>query len=91
MNLPDFFKQLFWSQNFSDLDPRDDRKLIIVNAINYGNLEHWRWLKQFYGKEQVAQVISQIPITELRKRVRPLASMMFGVKQFNNVQRSVER
>lgn len=81
--LPEFFKPLLWSYDISQIDVERDKKMIIVNAVNYGDLCHWRWLVQTYGKEEVSNVISRIPVTELRPRVRRLAAIFFSVKNFN--------
>ena len=85
--LPDSFKHLFWSENFSELDADADKRKIIVNTINYGELEHWRWISETYGKDQVAQLLSELPVTELRERVRPLAKILFEVLSFNHAPR----
>ena len=51
--LPSYFKQLFWSQDYLTLDLNNDKKTIIVNTINYGDFRHWKWIKMFYGEEGV--------------------------------------
>ena len=51
--LPDNFRPLLWSYNFSATDPERHKKVIITQTINYGDLHHWRWLVRFYGKEVV--------------------------------------
>lgn len=78
--LPDFFKPLLWSYNFNEIDSEKDKKVIIVNAINYGDLKHWRWIKKRYD---VAGVLSLIPASELRDRARALAAIIFKIKDFN--------
>ena len=44
LNLPLFFKSLFWSHDFSSLNPQRHRKTIILNSINYGEWKHWIWI-----------------------------------------------
>lgn len=81
--LPDFFKPLFWSYNFVEINPQKNKKLIVVNTINYGDLNHWRWLVQTYGKNGVREILENIPASEVRARARRLAALLFDVKSFN--------
>jgi hypothetical protein len=88
MKLPDYFDKILWSYDSSRLDPDEDKYLIIINAINYGNLEHWGWIKGYYGEVVVKDVLETVPVEQLRKRVRPLASIVFDVEEFNHASRS---
>ncbi len=88
--LPADFKQLFWSENFENLELEKDKKKIIVNLINYGDLDHWRWLVKSYGQAEVRDLLSSITVTELRERVRPLAKILFKVESFNYAPRSLK-
>ena len=81
--LPDIFRPILWSYDFNRIDPLKHQKTIVVQAVNYGTLAHWRWLKERYGRDGVRQVLSAIPATEIRPRARRLASLVFGVEQFN--------
>lgn len=88
MKLPDFFKPLVWSYDFSCMDTDAHKKTIIVNAINYGDLRHWRWIAEYYGKEAVGRILASIPASELRPRVQKLAGILFALPQFNHAPRS---
>ncbi|MCF7875977.1 hypothetical protein K9M06_02865 [Candidatus Bipolaricaulota bacterium] len=89
MKIPDYFDKILWSYDSSRLDPDEDMNLIIISAINYGDLEHWRWIKNYYGKDTVKSVLEAVPVEQLRERVRPLASILFDVEEFNNAPRSL--
>ena len=89
--LPDFFKPVLWSYNFSAMDPKRHKKTIILNAINYGNLRHWRWLLNYYGRETVKKVLKSAPAGGIRPRVRRLAAILFSVENFNYAPRSIKR
>lgn len=39
LNLPLFFKPLFWSYKFPLMDPQKNKKRIIIDTINYGGVE----------------------------------------------------
>lgn len=77
---PEFFRPLFWSYKFDSLDLEKNKKTIIVNTINYGDLNHWRWLKSYYGEKVVKEVLENVPATELKKRASRLAEILFEVK-----------
>jgi hypothetical protein len=44
--VPEIFRPILWSYDFDRIDPVKHRKTLIVQAINYGSLAHWRWLRQ---------------------------------------------
>ncbi len=81
--LPLFFKPLFWSYSFDSLDLEKHKKTIILNTINYGNLEHWRWIIGFYGKDIIRNLLATLPVTELRLQVRKLVGIIFELNDFN--------
>lgn len=78
--LPEFFRPLFWSYNFDSLNPELNPKTIILNAINYGSLKHWSWLKEHYGSKNLKEILKNIPATELKKRAGRLAEILFDFK-----------
>ncbi len=82
--LPLFFKPILWSYDFNSIDLEKDKKTIIINAINYGDLKHWRWLIKYYGRENVKEILMKIPFTEIRSRVAPLVSIIFSIDKFNH-------
>lgn len=89
MKLPDYFDEILWSYDSFRLDTEEDRRLIIINTINYGDLEHWKWVSDHYGKDAVKDVLTTVPIDQLRKKVRSLASIVFEVEEFNNAPRGL--
>lgn len=87
-SLPPFFKPLFWSYNFSRIDPDSDKKLIIVQTVNYGNLEHWGWINKFYGSRIVRDLLQKVASTEFRPQALRLAGLLFKAENFNYAPRS---
>jgi hypothetical protein len=83
VRLPETFRPLLWSYDFSKIDPAKDRKTIIVQAINYGTLSQWRWLVERYGREGIRDTLSGTQETEIKPYSRRLASLAFGVEHFN--------
>jgi hypothetical protein len=85
--LPETFRPLLWSYDFSRIDPLKHKKTISVQALNYGTLAHWRWLVQSYGREGVRDVLTHVPASEIKSRSLRLASLVFGVQRFNYAKR----
>lgn len=88
VSLPDFFRPILWSYDIRRIDVARDRKAIIVQALNYGDLEHWRWLVHTYGKEEIRKVLAGLPMTEFRSRVRRLIILVFSIDAFSHAPRS---
>lgn len=85
--LPMSFEPLFWSQNYEKLDLDLDKKTIIINTINYGDLDQWKWIQTFYGEEIIKDILMKSPHTELRDHVKPLVQIFFSISQFNHASR----
>ncbi len=90
VSLPDFFKPIMWSYDFSKIDLNKDKKWIIVNVINYGDLRHWKWIMEHCGRKTIQEVLADVPISEIRPRVLKLASIIFSIKNFNYAPRGVK-
>lgn len=88
--LPNYFKFLLWSYDFSRIDPREDMERIIINTINYGEWRHWQWITKHYGKEKVKKVIKSIPQSEFRERALGLISLLLGIKKLKYVSRGAK-
>lgn len=89
--LPDSFRPILWSYNFSAMDPDKNAKTIIINAINYGNLSHWEWIVKYYGKDKIRKVLTSVPASEIKPRTRRLAGLIFSIEDFNYVPRGINR
>lgn len=87
-SLPEMFRPILWSYRFEDMDPQRHKGEIIVNTINYGNLTHWRWIIDFYGRQVIQSVLQGRLITEFNKESRNLAQLIFSVNHFRDVRGS---
>lgn len=87
--LPESFRSLLWSDRFEDIHPTEHRQIILVQAINYGTLAHWRWLIGHYGLEEIRRLLVTIPITTIRPHVRKLVGIIFQISEheFNHAPR----
>lgn len=86
--LPGYFQPILWSYDFKQIDCEKDKQTIIVNAINYGDLEHWRWIKSSYGLDGVHTVLAKVPQTQIRDKVKPLVEILFSFNNWNYALRS---
>ena len=86
--LPQNLKSLFWSYDFSKLDPQQDERLIIINVINYGNWKQWQWLVSFYGQDKVRRRLKEIPASELRAPALRLIALLLGLESQSYASRS---
>jgi len=88
--LPKKFKHLFWGYKFSSLDSKEDKYLIVVNTLNYGDLDHWRWLVKTYGKRNLRKMIrEEIPASEFRSpSTLKLVCLLFNLKSLKYASRS---
>ncbi len=91
VRLPLFFKPILWSYNFNRLLPLKNKKSIILNSINYGDLRHWRWIINFYGKKTVKKELLMAPASAIRIGARKLSGAIFNIRNFNYAPRGIKR
>ncbi|TSC68224.1 MAG: hypothetical protein G01um101466_519 [Parcubacteria group bacterium Gr01-1014_66] len=89
--LPNFFRLILWSYDLEKLDLERNKKIIILNSLNYGDFSHWHWIINFYGKEAVRSLIQDTPASEFRPRVRHLITLIFDIDHFSHALRSIDR
>lgn len=56
--LPKFLQRALWSYNLKALDKEKDKRLIITQVLNYGNLRDVRWLLNQYSDKEVKEVVA---------------------------------
>ncbi len=86
--LPKDFKPLLWSYKFSEVDPEKDKRVIIVNTINYGNWHQWQWIIKKYGREYIKRFLINTPVSEFFPRPLDLISLLLGIKNFKYASRN---
>jgi len=87
MGLPEYFQPLFGDLDFTHLDPHQNKQIILTRVINYGNLKHWKWIKDFYGKD-LKKSLELIPRSEFRKPAQSLAKIIYNLDDFKYASRS---
>ncbi|MCX6810006.1 MAG: hypothetical protein NTZ65_04675 [Candidatus Berkelbacteria bacterium] len=90
--LPQSFKPFFWSYDFAKINPQKEKETVIIQTINYGDLDHWKWLRKYYGQDAIKKILLEIPVTAIKPRTRRLLSLIFDIdkKEFNYVPRSAK-
>ena len=85
---PAHFHPLLWSLRWDDIDIDEDKEDIIVNTINEGTLDQWRWLMNTYGRDIVREVLQNRLATEFHPESRHLAQALFSLHSFRNARTS---
>lgn len=67
------------------------KKTLIVQALSYGTLEHWRWIRNFYGDEEIRKVLESIPATEIKSKTKPLIETVFHFSNWNYAPRGIRQ
>ena len=88
LRLPEFFRSILWSYDFSRINPQRDIRVVVVQTINYGTWEHWRWSLKNYGKQRVKKLVENIPASEFRPEALALATAILGIKSMKYASRS---
>ena len=60
------------------------KKTIILQALNYGSLAHWKWVRAFYGNEEIKRVLTKVLVTEIRPKTRNLIEAVFNFNNWNH-------
>lgn len=81
---PKMFRPLLWSLRWEDIDIEQDKDDIIVNSINEGTLDHWRWLSKIYGQRKIRKVLEKHLASEFHPESRHLARVVFSVHAFRH-------
>ena len=86
MNTPpkiqDFSKHLFWDTNRETWDLGKNEAYIIRQVLEYGKLEDWKLLKNYYGISHIAKI--SIKFRSLEKKALSFISTLseIPIKEF---------
>ena len=87
-SLPQMFKPIMWSYRFEECDPMRMKKTVIMQALRYGSMAHWNWIRSFYGDESIKEVLHHIQETEIPSKTRQLVKIVFNFDQSHYASRS---
>ncbi len=51
------FKKLFWDVDFSTIDPVKNKRFVIERVLEYGDLSHFKKLKEIYSLDDIKDVL----------------------------------
>lgn len=51
------FKKLFWDVDFSKIDPVKNKRFVIERVLEYGDLSHFKKLKEVYSLDDIKEVL----------------------------------
>lgn len=83
-----WFQKFYWWGDVSKLDAQRDKKTIIVQLVNYGGWNQWKWLVETYKREGLKKIIREIPASEFRAGALKLISLLLGIKHLKYASRS---
>lgn len=66
----------------------EDKDDIIVNTVNEGTLDQWKWIINTYGKDIIRGVLERHITTEFHPESRNLAKVVFSISDFSHARRS---
>lgn len=90
IKIPKRFQGILWSYKFSSIDLVKDQERIIINAINYGDWDHWLWTFNYYGIAMVKKIIENIPTSEFRPRALKLVSLLLKIRKIKYETRGIK-
>jgi len=82
--MPIFFRPLLWSFRWEDVDVQRNKEEIIVNTINEGTIDHWRWIVETYGKSEIRKILENRLASEFHPESRNLAKVLFSFSRFRH-------
>lgn len=53
-------KGIFWDVDSEKLDMNEYPAYVIPRVMEYGNMDDWRLINQFYGLEKIVEVCKQV-------------------------------
>ena len=60
ININDFSKHLFWDVNRNNLDLERSKKTIITNVLDYGLINDWNIIYNYYGINEIAKTMLDV-------------------------------
>ena len=61
-----FSQFLFWDADPKELDMDKDSAYVIHHVLEYGEMEDWRLINQYYGLDKIVQICKTLPSLDPR-------------------------
>jgi len=72
--LEDLSRHLFWDVNINELDLQKNRKQIIHRVLDYGLMDDWYIIQNYYGIKEIAEIA--LTIKDLDKKSASFISLI---------------
>lgn len=59
-DINNFSKHLFWDVNRNNLDLDRNKKTIITNVLDYGLINDWNIIYNYYGIDEIAKIVMNL-------------------------------
>lgn len=76
-NKPKLNPTLFWDTDFQSLDFKKHKKFIIIRVLTHGDLDDFKRIKKFYGKQEIIRAVRQAKY--LDKKTLNFFSLIFDI------------
>lgn len=53
-------KHLFWDTKYDDIDFDKHSSYVVSRVLEYGTLEDWKYIKDYYGLEKIVEISSRL-------------------------------
>lgn len=77
MKLPEYFRPIMWSWKFDEIDIAAMQATITMQALNYGELRHWKWVAETFGIQAIKKIFNKNKKTNMEKHNADLVSLLF--------------
>lgn len=75
--IKEFSKHLFWDVDRNKLDFENDKAYIIKQVLEYGMINDWKLIYNYYGISKIAQVVKTF--RELDEKALSFVSFLSGI------------
>lgn len=80
MALPKYFKSILWFSDINNLSLNKDKKTILFQALEKGQMEHLNYLADKLGKEAIYKFARHYSKKFSRKSIPAFAKALFHAK-----------
>lgn len=78
MHLPKYFKSIIWFCDFNKVSLKEDKEMILFQALEKGRMEHLRYLCQKLGPGAIYAFAKKNAAKFSRKSILPFAKTLFS-------------
>ena len=88
--LPESFRSLLWSYDFKNIDPEKMKKTIVVQALKYGTMKEWGWIRKTFGDVEIREILKGAPQGQFAEKNKNLVSLFFDFHDWKTTPRGIK-